>query len=451
MLKEDTDLSRDFQSILEMNYEIEKMNEDFDYPVNFLDNVEEKILVMMDADNNQKKEKERRLRVIFGYSVASVPAFLVLLILTTFNFGNLQVNLNKTGNYSSNSPRTSQATEPRVENLPVAQSHKVYAPAIRSKATTNTSFNIASESTTDNYIANENISSEVKNSLENSGANSISVDNNSKLAISDSQKETNLTNSELKQIDFDQKITNTISEVKTLNGTQISSATNNSQQLLTPNSSVQLANQPTQDFNAVTQTFSTGFSSFASTIKSNDAIVLNSFFGSDIAAFGVSNADQVISSFTQSIGAKVDDFTQLGLETGFMEFSGEQSHFTFVNKSGSTGGQSLILNNSDDDGNLIRIPGTQLSNKRLFWAGIFYERNLLDLDKFSISSRMSLGGSDIGFVSSLKFIGRYRLLNKLELTMGADAKLFNGTEEIFVSKNSVSSTISLIYGIHFAF
>jgi hypothetical protein len=194
--------------------------------------------------------------------------------------------------------------------------------------------------------------------------------------------------------------------------------------------------------------FNTEFASFSSKISGSN-VELNSFFGKEFATFGVSGVKDLVSSFTQSIAARVDEYTKIGLETGYMQFSGNESKYTII-KNGNSNSYT-ILDNSDEKGELFRIPGTQATDRRLFWAGIFYERNLLEFNKLALSSRMSFGASDIGFVSSLKMIGRYQLLKQVDLTIGADAKLFSGTKEYFVCKNSLGSTISFIYGIRFAF
>lgn len=453
LLKEDTTLSRDFQSFLDLSFEYNKSNEDFIYPELFLDNVEENIIARIESDNAARKEKERRRRVFFGYSIAAVPAFILLLVLTTFNFGNIELNLNKllTDEKAVISTEESIAKAPELEanQVTISRDREVTLKS-KVKPDTKNSLPVATEISKNSALAVESTLNNSNEQITISENNSTTLDNTNNRVVeneksNDSNVQTNDRNISEAPNTLDDKFD--IFENKSRNeqysiGGNISSST----------SKISNADQ----MNPLNP-FTTNFNSFASI--NGTGVEMNSFFGKEFATFGVMGVKNTVSSFTQSIAAKIDDYTKIGLETGYMDFSGEESKYTIIQKGKTnlTGNpkntdKNKILNNDDNDNTeLIRISGTEVSSRRLYWAGIFYERNLLEMNRFALSSRLGFGASDIGFVSSLKVIGKYELFRRVDLTIGADAKIFNGTQEFFVNKNSISSTVSFIYGVRFAF
>jgi len=194
---------------------------------------------------------------------------------------------------------------------------------------------------------------------------------------------------------------------------------------------------------------------FQSSFISQSNIQINSLVGTDIYQVGVSSTNQIINSFTQSFAAEITSGSSLGLEAGYIQFKSNAKKITEISskpvKNGFNGLTILELdNNSGDNPMLIRVEGIQSINHKMFWVGVFYERNFLELNDFNVSSRVSFGISDNGVISSLKLIGKYNLTKGIILTFGSDAKIFEGSfNENQI--NRINSTFSLIYGIKFAF
>jgi hypothetical protein len=457
LLREDTSLSRDYQSILDVHYEIEKSNKDFIYPGEFLDNVEEMILGRLDIDNAARKEKERRRKVFIGYSIASIPAFIVLFILSSINFGNLMQTLN-IGNSNTDETNGQTAVIEQFTSDENSGNNQQFSEE-KSFAKSNSSLN----SKNDKLIISSVTSSEkiTENASSMNLVTNEQIRTKNAAAVLSNLNETTEKNvlTETNTLDSDQRnFGNQIIEesVQPDKSKSNSVAPNNQSmqyysQLPEGKSNVAQMNQKNTGFGGSFNTPSnTEFNQFGSIADKSD-VELNSFFGKEFAAYGVNNNQQIINSFTQSIGAKIDDYSRVGIETGFMQITGDESTYIMINKSSKSRLGKIVLDNSDEKDILVKTKGIQSSDRKMFWFGLFYERNLLQLDKLSCSSRLSLGSSDVGFVSSLKVIGRYQLFSNFDLTLGADAKLFNGTQEFFVSKNPVSSTLSLIYGIRFSF
>ncbi|OGU58385.1 MAG: hypothetical protein A2X64_03525 [Ignavibacteria bacterium GWF2_33_9] len=460
LLKEDTELSRDFQSILDINYEIQKSNEEYNYPENFLDSVEEGILARMEQDNLLREEKERKRKVFFGYSIAAVPAFILLIVLTTLNFGNLQVDLqkilqNQTNELSLVNDENANQTNQLIQDNSDLVVNKTASYSVKKsaeKSGKNYQMNLITES--DETAVETNFAAALDSREFNSIGNSSNSDIESKSVENENPGNNSTTNSvsipsarnTSPDLVSDSEVNN-FSKSKSANEIRIE----NSQAMILAQTipNVKLNENLEKSFKKNISDFGTNFTTFSSTVSHQD-IVMNSLLGTELVTFGLSNSHETVNSFTQSIGAVLDDYSQFGLETGYMEIRGDEGIYNLIKADEEL--NTLVLNNStSSNSELTRIPNTQEANKKLFWAGLFYQRELLELNSLSLSSRISFGASDYGIVSSLKIMGSYEISRNFEFTLGADTKIYSGIKDLFVTQNNLSSTISLIYGIHFAF
>jgi hypothetical protein len=89
--------------------------------------------------------------------------------------------------------------------------------------------------------------------------------------------------------------------------------------------------------------------------------------------------------------------------------------------------------------------------QKIIWAGLFYEKNLLDFYNFNLSSRIGAGFSGSGMIGNLKVLANYKISNSIDLTVGSESKLLLGQSFNPEAKSKISCTISLIYGFHFEF
>ncbi len=427
MINQDSELKNDFQSFVEIDYEIQKANDDIAYPENFFNSVEKSIVSRMQEDAYLSNNKKNRKVVFFQYSIAASILIFFALLLNIDHFGNQFTKLNKV--YTAN--QNSYMMNNQITNSEQSKINKISAhnqiQSIVSVKETNTNSNIQkgidnteknnidfssltqNEKTSSNELLNEPNSSISESNHEISVVQPSNIKNSPGQDLSLNNNNNNRNN---KEYDNVQKVSLTNDYTNLLSGSKYS-----------PN-------------------FNTNFSKVHLSV-----LELNSFLGNDFVCFGVNKSTHLINSFTQSVGASIDNDSKIGLETGYMNFSISQDKYVTINE-GPLSGSTIKIENSDNNGSiLIRTSGVSLAEQNLFWAGVFYERNFLNYNNFTLSSRLSIGASDIGFVSSLKFVSKYSISKAIDILIGADAKMFTGGATFSPANSNVSSTISLIYGM----
>lgn len=432
IMKNDPELGDDFQSFLEIDYHINKINDETEYPEDFIDEVGMKISnrIVLDKELNIMR---RQLRRQYATRFVLVPALIAAFFFTfLISIQNPEVNLISfsTGNLESN-----QISNNSTEINPANTSSLDKVNTKQIKQVTNSEKLITQTSSVENKkieseINNDNITSELMTNI-NTHSDTF---NQSNAIVTTEQSSTE-----------DQPIlpNNIISKPVIQN--------NFNYQLNEPSMNY----YPMEEFviNPKTQTFNQNLYQTALINKSN--IEINSLLGTDLVQIGVSSTNQFVSSFTQSFAAELAEGNSLGLETGYLEFKANTKKFTEISTKPSKGGLNgfSVLNqdnNSSDNPVLVRVEGIESTIRKMFWVGLFFERNFLDFDDINISSRITLGASDHGVISSLKLIAKYNLTRGIVLTLGTDAKIFEGSfNENQI--NRINSAFALIYGVKFTF
>lgn len=433
VIKNDPELGEDFQSFLEIDYHINKINDEFEYPDDFLNEVGNKISNQMVLDNelNQMRKQVRRQ---YATRFLLVPA-----MIATFFFAFLISVQNPEIDLLNFSLNRNSGTD--VINQPSADSQEINVISSAQKTLSNPIYSNRPISIAKVEQNNDNKAKFIGEIVEK---DEISINND---------ETTNTTNHSIilaieQTKNSDEPILNNKSNENAIEYQGSISNTNFALNLPINN------NLNSEDFyiNPKFQSFNSGL--FQSALVNNSNIEINSLLGTDLVQIGVNSTNQIISSFTQSFAAEITNGSSLGLEAGYMEFKSNAKKITEIskpNKGGLNGYTVLELeNNSSDNPVLIRVEGIEVVNQRLFWVGLFYERNFLNYENFNISSRISLGASDNGVISSLKFLAKYNLTRGIILTFGTDAKIFEGSfNENQI--NRINSAFSLIYGVKFSF
>ncbi len=438
IIKNDPELGEDFQSFLEIDYQIDKINNETEYPEDFINEVGLKISNKIVLDN-ELSIMRKQVRRQYATRFVLIPALIAVVFFTfLISIQNPEINLLTFSNQTLKSKTNSISSTDNKKFI-----HQSNLPNNKTNITKNSIINYTfnSEEPTqlqkiEQNIDNQSIGDNTDFSSELSIISSNQTDSINQYPYFVSTRQTENNDDPLTQND---KITD---KHKFIPKQMQSNALSNN-------------NPYNEEFsiNPIIQNITSNI--FQTTLINNSNIEINSLFGSDVAQIGVSSANQIVSSFTQSFAAEIFAGTSLGLETGFMEFKANTKKITDISakpsKSGLNGFSLLEQdNNSSENPVLIRIEGIEVINQRIFWVGFFFERNFLNIQDINISSRISLGATDNGVISSLKLLAKYNLTRGIVLTLGTDARIFEGSfNENQI--NRINSAFSLIYGVKFTF
>lgn len=432
VIKNDPELGDDFRSFLEIDYQINKINDEFEYPDGFLDEVGNKISnrIILDNELNQMRKQVRRQ---YATRFVLVPAMITILFFAfLISVQNPEINLmtlslqNPSDTESMKQPELN--TELTKKTLPKPQ-------ALRKT----TNFNKLQPITSIGLI-NVN-SGELNREIDETEVSSINT-----TETYDSYEHSIIITKEQSKFNNELELKNNSEKVAVSQG-----SSNHTKFTL----NLPLTNNLNSDEFQIHPKFQNLNSNiFQPGLVNNSNIEINSLLGTDIVQFGVNSTNQIINSFTQSFAAEITNGSSLGLEAGYLEFKSFAKKITEISKPSKGGLNGFTIleleNNSSDNPILIRIEGIEVVNQRLFWVGLFYERNFLNYENFKVSSRISLGASDNGVISSLKLLAKYNLTRGIILTLGTDAKIFEGTfNENQI--NRLNSAFSFIYGVKFSF
>jgi hypothetical protein len=172
MINQDAELKNDFQSFVEIDYEIQKANDDIEYPENFFNSVENSIVSRMQEDIYLSDKKKNRKLVFFQYSIAASILIFFALLLNIDHFGNQSIKLNKVYTANQNSyminNQTTNNEQSKINTISVH--NQIQSIASVKKANTNSDLKKDIDETEKNnidfanLIQSKNISSNEPNS-----------------------------------------------------------------------------------------------------------------------------------------------------------------------------------------------------------------------------------------------------------------------------------------------
>lgn len=404
MMEEDPALKQEFITLLNLDFELRKDAKVIDYPDDFFNDIKDEIKKKIQKDNQKTYSKKK-----FQKNRNFATTLVIMLILIISNIQNPINNIIKISNTRNYAPPANEKISSNIIPLNKSNNTKRY------KAT------------------QKNFSKQITlSTLTTIGAETYNISN---FNFKNQDRSTNL----LGYIDDDQ-FTNFANN----NNLQLDNAFLSSmhQKYNIQNNIPKLSEKLTTDFNP-------NFISIYTSQTNYKQVELNSFFGTDIASFGVNKSSSTITSFTQSIAYDLNPKSKIGIETGYLQVEVDKGKYLDIEPSSLDEFGSSV--NSGGSSLLIRTPGKENLEQSIIWAGIFYERNLIEYSNITLSSRLGAGLSDNGFIGNVKLIAMYRLSKSINFTLGGETKFFSGQSEYLNNNNSFNSTISLIYGVHFGF
>lgn len=455
-LTQDKDLNEDFQTFLEIDYNINKLNDEIDFPDDFLNEVGNNIQTKLAVDQ-QVRLIRKELNARYTQRFVLVPALIALFIsIFVSNIENPFLNLNKVFSLNKNESSQPLISKQVNNNITTKAKHKI--------------------TSTNSYATNQDLDNQ-------------SIDNQSIAGFIQSQNST-----ENKAITTDRMITNSHATTSSITSNIVEDVTNqnyietlgNNLPTITSNNSDGFESRNgNENFGKSNAKTENGISNYSPTANRNNSnynnnynsssnfasrnssinylpfdqsvnfsggftnIELRTIVGTDLFNFGVGKSSAVINSLTQSFASKIDDFNKFGLETGYSEFNTKVLKYIEI-KNNKTSSKLLSQEDSGEAPLLTRIEDVETQFERMFWVGVFYELDYLKGENYALSSRLTLGATDVGAYSSLKLMVNYKLFKNVNITLGSDARIFNGKFNAS-TKNEVNSTLSLIYGLNFAF
>ncbi|MEN6294931.1 MAG: hypothetical protein ABFD61_02230 [Chloroherpetonaceae bacterium] len=406
MIEVNPSFKQEYDTLLSIDFEIKKDAEEIDYPDDFFDNVEHQIQYKIYLDKQNAIAKKKKI-----VRQAFVPLLALLLIFSISNIGNPSNQISKL--YSGNKTFQSSTNQTPKE---LAKIKSPTGNRLRTKL-----MHTSTISNRNQQIQNSEIAENPIRPLEDSRF----IKSNSRNYKIDSEYINDETFAQNIQMN-NQNVNNRIF------------ISNNFQQNV--NAPIQASQGNISNSNV--------FNSLPN-ITNSVQVELNSFLGSDVAFFGVNKSNSTITSFTQSIAFDMDTKSKIGIETGYIQVGIEKDKYLEIKLSSLDAFGSTI--NSGGSGLLIKTPGKENYEQRIIWAGLFYERNILEYNALAISSRVGAGLSDNGFIGNVKLFAKYKVSKSIDFTLGGESKLFSGGDDVSVNNSKFISTISIIYGVHFGF
>jgi hypothetical protein len=206
-------------------------------------------------------------------------------------------------------------------------------------------------------------------------------------------------------------------------------------------------------FNSNFSTFPT-FNNFGTYSPKNLSVSLTSFFGTDVARFGMGDVDNAtVTHFSQSIGYSSDLVNRYGIEVGYSDYIYQSENYGVVPlgmdaPSPMGGGPEKVDPVRPESSNLFAIPKNE--GKKVFFGSFFYERSIIKNETYTLDGRVTLGMSKDGAIGITRLFGSYNVFEGIALTFGLEGRLFNMklSKGTYIEEQYRGS-VSMIYGIQF--
>lgn len=177
-------------------------------------------------------------------------------------------------------------------------------------------------------------------------------------------------------------------------------------------------------------------------------IKISSFVANSLMNGGINSAgNKPILNYSQSIAYNSNENLSFGLEFGYMEFDSRRN----VTSSGGNGEFTLptsIEVQNPNDGKFVPPTLPVVVNNQLFWGAVFVNYDILKYNNLYVESRLGAGGTSSGPLSYGRLQAKYEIYDNIYLNLGSEGRLFIYSLD---GKNLTGSSLSLIYGIQFAF
>ena len=157
-----------------------------------------------------------------------------------------------------------------------------------------------------------------------------------------------------------------------------------------------------------------------------------------------------IMNYSQSISYAVNGNSRLGLEFGITQFSYDVNKMVTISNITPSGKSKVeVLDPTDNEGK-INIPVRIEQQEQLYWGSFFYEQTLFNFSNFTLLGRAGLGASNDGVLGYGLITANYAVYKGIYLTVGTEGRIFN-SQIPMLGYNSLTSSFSIVYGLHFQF
>lgn len=298
---------------------------------------------------------------------------------------------------------------------------------IRTYVNSNTDINLVSSRELSNTISNEELAANQSN-------NSIN----------------NVSEQELAVID---KIL--VEEASLTNYSSIDLNTNGSQALMVLNTIQNINTNDVVKFNN-TNDYVNSYDMNASVFYPNsnwfesNSMTLGTFVSQELATIkGTDKRIRTKSNYSQSFGYSTSESMKVGFEVGLTEYEYDDISTVRVKIKGSS--IKILgldpIGNSNNSG--IVLPVVINRDEKLIWAAGFVESSIISNDYMSINGRLGAGATNYGGLAYLKLLGNMNIYNGINLTIGADSRIYN--LKVASDNNSWKASAGIIYGLQFKF
>jgi len=187
-------------------------------------------------------------------------------------------------------------------------------------------------------------------------------------------------------------------------------------------------------------------------IGATSEVRLSSFIGNEKLVAPLDKFDgRINSSFSQSVSYALDSKSRFGFEVGMNEFDFRETVYLTLsnNELGSTGSKVEVLDPRD---NLIKVPTRIEKVNYMFWGSAFYEKEIVQIDDFTLQARIGAGASNMGLLGYSRVYARYQVLNFASINIGFDSRFFKASFGINENTQQIwMNSYGLVYGVQFNF
>jgi hypothetical protein len=177
------------------------------------------------------------------------------------------------------------------------------------------------------------------------------------------------------------------------------------------------------------------------------SFVSHDFFRNNIQT----HENSAIMNYSQGISYAVNESSRIGMEFGLTQFSYDVNKMVTVsNITPSDKKRVEVLDPTDNNGTTLIIPVKIEQQEQLYWGSIFYEHTLFNFADFSLIGRAGLGASSDGALGYGLILANYSVYRGIYLSVGTEGRVFN-SQIPSLGINNVTSSISIVYGLHFQF
>jgi len=204
---------------------------------------------------------------------------------------------------------------------------------------------------------------------------------------------------------------------------------------------------------AITNRYTLNKMPFYDFYKNSNNIIVTSFLGTEMLNSGIeTNKNLAVSHVSQSIAYALNNENSLGVEFGLSQYNYDEiGSITYSVENFEKIDVGMEIENYNF-GNLITEKIVYDRTKEVFWASVFYERQKVFSDSFTLNGRLGLGANSEGPLGFTRLFAKIGIYNGIYMTAGMEGRLFYlDLPELESSDPSMRGSLIFSYGLQFIF